>query len=1183
MSITVEEAIEAIEQILEQKHLSKVQEIVFRQSWEGQSYAEIARSADYDPGYIKDTGSKLWQLLSEAFGKKVTKQNFRGVLKQAARQHSTVVHPSKSTLENRIDWGEAIDASVFYGRTEELATLQHWVTTERCRLVTLLGMGGMGKTTLSVKLAELVQEAFNTVIWRSLRDAPSLTELLTTLIKFLSNQQDFSLPECTGEKLSCLIELLRESRCLLILDNFDAVLQSGKAAGTYRPEYEGYGELLKRVGEIAHQSCVVLTSREKPQEISALEGEALPVRSLSLLGVDAIAGQNILRVKGLVSELADTITLVEHYQGNPLALKIAATSIRDLFAGDIAQFLDQGTVAFSGISNLLKQQVDRLSDLETQVMDWLAIHREPVFIAELRTDLVPEPSCSKLMAVLESLQSRSLIVSSTIGFTLQPVLMETITEWLIERVSDEIITESPHRLLTHALVKAQAKDYIRDSQIRVILKPLIERLLAKLRSLNQVEQQLTKLLLKLRETPGLSGYGGGNLLNLFHYLGTDLAGYDFSQLKIHQADLQEVALHRVNFAQAEFLNCTFAATFGGITSVAFSPDGHLLATSDTHGEICIWSVTSGQQVGACQGHNSWVWQVVFSPNNQILASCGQDHTIRLWNSQTGELLKTIQGHTSIVTDIAFSADARQVASSSEDQSVKLWEVETGRCLQTFLGHEACVWSVAFHPIDRLLVSAGEDNAIKVWDLETNHCVQTLMGHQRWIKAIEFADREGTLLASGSLDGTIKLWNLHTGDCLKTLTGHQSAVVSLALSSDEQILASGSYDQTVKLWNLQTGACIKTLQKHTNRVWSVNFHPHKNLLASGGDDHAARLWDTHTGRCTKTFQGHSNSIYTIALSPNDHLLASGHEDQTIKLWKFDRRLRTQPFKVLRGHTNRVFSIAFSPDGERLVSASADRSIKLWNACTGQCLHTFQGHISWVWGVAFSPDGHTIASASYDQTIKLWNVETGECVQTLEEHTSSVLAVAFSSDGRWLASGGYDQTIKLWDVSTGECFLTLEAHDNRVWSVAFSSDTQQLATCGDDQTIKLWQISTGKCLQTLRGHTSQVLSVLFYDHDSKLISSSADTTLRHWDVSQGDCLETLQGHQNWVWSIALDSQCQTLLSGSHDETIQYWDLTTGKNLQRLQAPRPYEGMDITGAIGLTEAQKASLLSLGAIERE
>lgn len=1191
--MTVEEAIAIVEQLLKQGRLNKVQEIVFRQSWLGHSYMEIARDCGYESGYVKDTGSKLWQSLSEVFGERVTKFNFKVVIQRSLNSFPVSVAP----LSAHQDWGEAIDTSIFYGRTAELIKLSQWLLSEHCRLVSLIGMGGIGKTALSVKLAESLQDDFDYLIWRSLRDAPPIEELLNTLLKFLSNQQETTFPENIGGKLSRLIEFLRASRCLLIFDNFESVLQSGKRVGTYHSGYEGYGELLKRVGEISHQSCLVLTSREKPQEIAALEGEQTPVRTLSVMGLEAIAGRDILATKGIVSSMIEQDSLIDHYRGNPLALKIAATTIRDLFAGDIATFLSQGSIAFNGIAALLQQHLDRLSPLEKQVMYWLAIYREPTSVATLQADIVPTISRNKLIDTLESLKWRSLIEGNLGEFTQQPVVMEYVTEQLIEQIAEEILAGSPQLLNSHALMQAQSKEYVRESQIRVIVQPLLEKLLSIVGSPRQLEHQLQQVLTQLRhQGSGRAGYGAGNLLNLFRQLGANLTGYDFSHLAIAQAYLQDVSLHGVNFAHAHFHNCAFAATFGGITSVAFSRNGQWLSTSDTNGAIQIWSVAEGRQLATCQGHNSWVWATAFSPDHKMLASCGQDHTVRLWNVATGECLQVLQGHTSIVTAIAFApqpgyagnSDIHVLASSSEDQTIRLWDLNTGECLQTLTGHEACVWGVSISADGETLVSGGEDCNVKIWAIATGDCLQTLSGHAQWVKTVALSP-DGTAIASGSFDQTIKLWDAETGECLRTLQGHQSCVVSVAFSPDGTTLASGSYDQTVKLWQVQTGICRQTLQKHTNRVWSIAFHPEGRLLASGGDDHTARLWDVKTGQCAKTLQGHSNSIYYITLSPDQRWLASGHEDQTVKIWPTPTladlqsdRPPIQPCTTLRGHTNRVFAIAFSNDGQTLASASFDRTIKLWNWQTGQCLQTLQGHASWIWAMALSPDGQVLASGSYDHTIKLWSAETGDCLKTLLGHTSCVLAVAFTPDSQLLISGGYEQTIKLWNVATGQCLKTCHAHSNRVWSVIVSPNGQQFATGGDDATIKIWDIHSGECLQTLTGHKGPVLSLLFTPDGELLFSGSADQTIKIWQLSTGTCLKTLPGHHNWVWSLVLNLSQNMLLSGSQDETINCWDLETGEYLQTLRPPRPYEGMNITQTSGLTEAQQAALITLGAISQ-
>ncbi len=1126
---------------------------------------------------------------------------------------------SRSTIASRqrIDWGGAPDSNQFYGREKERISLKQSVVHDHCRLLALLGIGGIGKTMLSVKLATQIQHHFTYIIWRSLTNSPSLDDILAEWIAFLSDQSELHLPESLENKLFLLLTYLRKYRCLLMLDNVESILREGDHAGQYREGYEGYGRLMRTIGETNHKSCLLVTSRERLKEFGSLGGNTGPVRAYVLEGLEESDSRKMLAGKDLKGNDEAWRTFIEHYAGNPLALKLATEPIQELYGGDIAAFLKDGVGIFDDLYQLLKQQFSRLSELEQEIMYWLAIdrdsvtpddllkdilrlsglskeiiywltvEREGISIEEILYDVVQPVSKRELLGELTSLRRRAMIEMTQTNFTLQPVIMEYTTGQFIDQICEEIKTGKLGLFASHALLKAQAKEYIRNSQTRMILTPLHEKLQAMFRGKATLENRLSLLVSKLQsKSPRAPGYAGGNCLNLLSYLNKTLSRSDFSHMTINQAYLQGIELHEVNFMHAHFENTVFTETFGSIFSVAFSSDGRYLAAGSVGGEIRVWQVEDGTPFtptgrtkllwSVSDPSDDWVWAVSFSPDGSTLASGNDNNTIKLWDVLTGECLKLLQGHTDRVWSVAWSRDGKTLASGSDDQTVRFWNIQTGQSVKTLSEHTDRVVSVAFNASGTVLASASEDRTIRLWNVSTGECLKTLSGHTGSVRAVAFGPDE-TLLASASEDRTIKLWNVSTGECLKTLSGHTSSIRSLSFSPDGEMLVSGSDDQTLRLWNVHAGEMVKSLQGHTNLVWGVSFSP-SGLLASGSEDQTLRLWDAHTGQSLRTLQGYTNQVWSVALSPDGTILASGNEDRSVKLWSV---LTKQPLQNLSGHSNRVRSVAFSPNGLLLASASEDQTVRLWDANTGQSLKTLKGHTGPIWGVSFSPDSKMLVSGSDDQTIRVWESNTGRCLKTLQAPATVVWAVAFCPDGVHLSAGYEDNTIGIWKSDTGECERVLRGHGGNVRALAFSPKGDILLSGSADQTAKLWNVHTGECLATLQGHTSFVKTVAFSLNGSTVASGSDDQTIKVWDALTGECLKTLRGHTDSVKSVRFNPDGDTLSSGGEDATIKLWDIKSGECRATLKSPRPYEGMNITGATGLTEAQKTTLETLGAID--
>jgi WD40 repeat protein len=1079
-----------------------------------------------------------------------------------------------STSISHQDWGEAPDSSIFYGRETELIDLKQWVQ-KCCRLVCVLGMGGMGKTTLSIQLAKQIQSEFAYVIWRSLRDAPPLSEILTEIVSILSNQVEARLPDVPEQQVAKLLEYVSKSRCLLILDNFESVFQSGTRAGQYREGYEIYGHLLSRFSEVDHHSCLVLTSREAPKEITGI-GESTWVRSLPLSGLSQSEGLPILTDSQCFSSSdAEWQELFNYCSGSPFALKMLASETQELFAGNISSFLALATKSgfqIERIQDLLEKQVSRLTVPEQCVMYWLAIEREPVAIAHLESNIVSEFIKKELLTAVQSLKRRSLIEGNGGLWSLQPVMMEFVTDKFVQKIARELIGLQPDFLEHYAILKAQSKDYIRQAQVRSILEAIADRLLLELGSKSVIETRIQTLLRNQRKAaPIQRSYLAGNLINLLVHFNFNLDGYDFSYLHIRQAYLLTANLQNANFTFSTFEGVVFAQASGSVISVVYHPNGSVLATGNINGEIYLWQITDGQQIGKLYGHKDWVRALAFSPDGNLLASSSDDGTVKLWNWQSGNCLYTIDDN---LLFMCFCPNGQLLATVKE-REIQIRNLEDGSYLFALQGHEDSVMVTCFHPHKPLLVSGSHDCTIRIWDLEKRECLHILKGHKGSVLPTAFSP-DGSLVLSASFDGTIRLWSLQDGECLSILHGHEGWIWRTLFSSDSKWIASCSDDRTIKIWDYASERCIRTITGHEQRIQSISISPDNQTIASASDDQTVKLWEINSGKCVRTIVGYANPIFAAMFSPDGSVIASGHRDGFVRIWN------TQTGKCFANFfhdQHGVKSIAFHPKQSLLASGGQDGIIRIWQLDTLQCIHLLKGHRSKVSALAYSNDAKIIASSSSDQTVQLWNTKTGKQLHTLQGHTDRVGAISFHMHQSLLISASDDRTVKIWDVQTGKCLQTLVGHTNRAWAIAVHPSNGKIATGGMDNLIIIWD-NKGKQIRQLTEHTGWILSLAFSPDGQWLASCGCDRIIKLWHVETGICYKTLEGHKNWSWQVHFSPDSQFVVSASEDETIKVWDIGQSICNITLQVPRLYENMKLTGAKGLTQEQENMLRNLGAV---
>ncbi|NET24944.1 WD40 repeat domain-containing protein [Okeania sp. SIO1I7] len=1117
------------------------------------------------------------------------------------------VEKPRDNKRNNYFCDEAPDVSIFYGRTEELNILKQWVVDDGCRLITLIGIGGIGKTTLSAKVTKNLSQYFDYSIWFSLRNLPPLLEIITNLLQILSNGEETDLGKNITLIINKLIGYLKNRRCLLIMDNVDAIFSDGNYAGNYLEGYEDYGEFFRKLGEVNHQSCLLITSREKPKEIAAIEGKELPVRSLQISGLGISEIKEIFKAKGIVDTRdLELKQLINNYGGNPLYLKVIATTILDLFDGNVDDFLAQSTTVFGDICNLINRQFQHLSQLEKSVLYWLAINRDAVAITELKNDLLSpkfergnESSLElrsinqfSLLEILDSLHRRSLIektrddIHNSSKFSLQPVVMEYVTINLIERISHEIICGEILLFQSHALLKATALDYIQEIQKRLIITPIIERLEMTLGSKEEIESYLMKMLDRFRKkSPSFTGYVGGNILNILSSLSVKISDKDFSDLSICQGNLQGITFNNVSFTNSNFAKTTFTDTFGIIFSLAFSPSGEFLVTGSIDGEVCLWKWEENRQIFKHQEHTTIIDSITFSPDNQKIASSSRDRNIKIWDIATGKCIDTLNSpDNQTVKKIVFNLDGSQLFGYSEKQIIS-WNLETGNS-DILIESESRISALSLSPQTGLLIFGCENGVVYLWDINTKTVINSFNTNSGVILSVKIID-SNQILASSLENKTVKIWDVHNCKCLNIFKSQSYHISLIDISINGENLATGSGEKIVKVWNIQTGLFLQSLEGHLSEINAITFSS-KNILATASVDRTVKIWDITTGKCLKTLQGRADFVHSVVFTNKSQIIVSGSQ-HTIKFWDINTN---QCLSTFFEHKDWLSSLIISPDEKFIACANVgnrNNIIRVWQIdsltknniqeiTNHQISHKIlQGHNDSIWSIAFSQDSTKIVSGSSDRTVKIWSSQTGECLKTFYGHTRPILSVAFSSDGKTIASCGGHSIIKFWDIVTGECKGTIQ--EKASYIIRFNFNGLILISGQTTGIVKLWDVVTGECIDTLGKFGKPIISMAC-SYDGKFIAyGTYDGIVNIWDVKNSQLIEILQEKFSSIWSLAFSSDSNFLVIGRDRESFQVWDINAGKIINSFQGDRPYENIDISGVTGLSNSTITNLKELGA----
>jgi WD40 repeat protein/tetratricopeptide (TPR) repeat protein len=603
-----------------------------------------------------------------------------------------------------------------------------------------------------------------------------------------------------------------------------------------------------------------------------------------------------------------------------------------------------------------------------------------------------------------------------------------------------------------------------------------------------------------------------------------------------------------------------------VSCVAVSPDGSTLASTGGDGHLKLWNLPTPARAGGrpstarlratLPGHGADSGSLAFSPDGRIVAASGGEGIVHFWDPATAKRRTALSAHGAKVLAVAFSRDGRTLATRGLDQAVKLWDLSAWRSgradspvarltLPGLSGN-----AVAFSPDGKTFATAGGSARVQLWETATGRPRFSLDPDRLGDACLAFSP-DGTTLAVGSLSGTIRLWDLAARKERAVLGGHAGQVHGIVFSPDGKWLASAGQDGSVRIRDLATRESWG--HGHQGAALAVAFSTDGSLLASGGEDGAVQLRDASQPRANP-FPAHPGMVWALAFSPDGKTLASGGDDKVAKLWD----VATGGLRgTLPGGGTVVPDLTYSPDGKWLAAGSLGGGrARVWDAVSGRLVKELPHTAAGTWAVAFSPDGKTLATGHHDRRVKLTDLATGKERLSLLVHNTWVQAVLFSPDGKTLATGGNDGHVVLVDPAAPRALAHLQDHQRQSTFLAFAPDGATFAWGARTSSLKLWDLAARRELPPPVSATFpySTRAMSFFPDWKALARGGTDGALTLWDVAPvqrgnagtsapvGAERVTLRGHRHPVRVLAVSRDGRALATGDHTGSVTIWRTAT-----------------------------------------
>ena len=592
-----------------------------------------------------------------------------------------------------------------------------------------------------------------------------------------------------------------------------------------------------------------------------------------------------------------------------------------------------------------------------------------------------------------------------------------------------------------------------------------------------------------------------------------------------------------------------------VSSLAFSPDGELLATGTNKGDIIIYNIYNGVEIeilGEDQDPSP-INSLAFSPDGKLLAAGTHEGSIIIYNMYSDEVIEIFEEDqdSSPIDLLAFSPDGELLAFSINGKAIKIWRVETDldyiEKLKSDLDYIKKLKSKGYSLKDII--------ELRKKDFSADNIEMVI----KWIntcKSYNIPPIEEYLKIKENVIKTYpNATSLEIFEILSLIDNFEDAIQFMNEYfqfwkkegfdpiQTKELKEEGFTFEEIKLLNdlninpYESKGLIQTLEGHSDSVEVLAFSPDGKLLASSSNDAVIKIWDVNSGDLVKTLEGHSDSVEVLAFSPDGKFLVSGSNDKTIKIWDVNNG---KVVKTLEG-LSFVRSVVFLPDERLLAVNERGETIEIWDVYSSKVIKTLDGHSDYLSSIVFSPDGKLLACGSWYKNIKIWDVNNGNLVGTFDKDETFINSLAFSPDGKFLAAGTHEGIIRypdstglskipagdaiyILDVDKNKIVKTLEEYANSVISIAFSPDGEFLAS---------------------------VVYIHDYEHCTYRITI--------WNINSEESIKIYERDINFK-SLVFSPDGKFLAAGSYSGTIKIWKVRTDFDYIKMLKSKGFNIKDI-----------------------